>query len=201
MNRSPVGAQEPLDGKEGAALVPIWKRVVPTQVLDQHRSFLDQPRIRVLVAEASARSCKGRVGQRNARQPSNLLRGRSKHLSCNSAVIAERDVEDFGHLSSGSYCAKRRSVSSCFFIAARRSRRCSSGVPGSPDFMSGFLGPFLVVTLGACGFIAGTLLHPRSAPPRIERRLPESNWCKRLCRPVHMPIFRFLERVCPSVGQ
>jgi hypothetical protein len=29
-----------------------------------------------------------------------------------------------------------------------------------------------------------------------QRRLPESNRCKRLCRPVHMRLSRFLERFC-----
>src|SRR4051812_49182320 len=43
-------------------------------------------------------------------------------------------------------------------MAARRSRRCSSGVPGKPDFISGFSVDFEGV-LGAWGFIASTLLH------------------------------------------
>ena len=51
-------------------------------------------------------------------------------------------------------------------MAARRSRRCSSGVPGSPDFKSGFSVDFLGA-LGACGFMVWTLLHPGTTPPRI----------------------------------
>lgn len=105
-----------------------------------------------------------RLGQCEA--ASDLLRGRPEYLGCNAAVVAERDVENPGHFRVAGYCAKRRSVSSCFFIAARRSRRCSSGVPGRPDFISGFSVVF-VGALGACGFIADTLLHPGFTPPAI----------------------------------
>ena len=162
----PLAARKRSTARKAQRFIAVGERVIASQVLNQNGGLLDQGRIGIVVAEPSARRCKRRIGQGNARQPSDLIRGRPEYLRRNAAVVAERDVENPGHFRVAGYCAKRRSVSSCFFIAARRSRRCSSGVPGSPDFISGFSVVF-VGALGACGFIADTLLHPGSTPPEI----------------------------------
>lgn len=64
-----------------------------------------------MVAKARARRSQRGIGQSDARQPSHLLGGGAEHLGSDAAVVAERDVEDFGHFAEWGYCAKRRSVS------------------------------------------------------------------------------------------
>lgn len=71
------------------------------------------------------------------------------------------------------YFARRRSVAAFFSIASRSRRRCSSGVPGSPDFI---LGSGVVAGGLAGGFIAAALFRladpPASQAPLAKPEAP-----------------------------
>ena len=61
--RSAVGLKEQPHGEKSGSLVAVRQRVIPSQMLDQDRCFLDQRGICVLIAEAGPRRGKGRLRQ------------------------------------------------------------------------------------------------------------------------------------------
>lgn len=88
VERLAVGFQEQPDGEKSGSLVAVRQRVIPSQMLDQHRRFLDQRGICVLIAKARLGRGKRRLRKRDSRQAGDLLRGRPEHLSGDLAVIA-----------------------------------------------------------------------------------------------------------------
>lgn len=166
------------------------------------------------------------VGQSNARQSSNLLGGGSQHLSCNAAVVAKRDVQDFGHFERR---LLRQAAQRLLMLLHRRAKLLLRGT-WEPGLHFGIRRGICRRLGGSLGFHRPDIVAPRyyatgfprereSGGPQMglscheisrynriqrdltdpemvftnrssklfsacqsRRHLPESTWCKRLCR-------------------
>ena len=156
LDRPAVDGEEALHRHEGAALVAVGQRVISPSRRGR--------------CGAGARPAPGSFRELRRRSGSN----RRSRGNRPQAPLAAR-----------AYWASRRRVSACFFMAPRRSRRCSSGVPGRPDLSFGSFDGFAGCVAEERGFIARTLLQGhRPRPIDGNRRafappLSESEWRNR----------------------